>query len=51
MKWLIVTGDDFGASCGINRGILEAHRAGILTSASLLVNRPASAEAAALARA
>jgi hypothetical protein len=42
MKWLIVTGNDFGISRGINRGIIEAHRAGILTSASLLVNAPAS---------
>ena len=50
MRWLIVTGDDFGASPGINRGILDAHLDGILTSASLLVNRPASAEAVALAR-
>jgi predicted glycoside hydrolase/deacetylase ChbG (UPF0249 family) len=50
MKWLIVTGDDFGMSPGINRGIVEAHRRGILTSASLMVRRPASEEAAALAR-
>jgi chitin disaccharide deacetylase len=50
MKWLIVNGDDFGASAGINRGIVHAHRDGILTSTSLLVNRPASEEAAALGR-
>jgi predicted glycoside hydrolase/deacetylase ChbG (UPF0249 family) len=50
MKWLIVTGDDFGMSPGINCGIVEAHRRGILTSTSLLVNRPAGEEAAALAR-
>ena len=50
MKYLIVNGDDLGASRGVNRGILEAHEHGILTSASLLVNRPGSAEAAALAR-
>lgn len=42
MKWLIVTGDDFGASPGINRGILEAHVNGILTSTSVLVHRAAS---------
>ena len=51
MKCLIVNGDDFGASRGINRGIVEAHEGGILTSASLLVDRAASAEAAALMRA
>ena len=50
MKWLIINGDDFGASRGINRGIIQAHRDGILTSASLLVDRPASEAAAALAR-
>jgi predicted glycoside hydrolase/deacetylase ChbG (UPF0249 family) len=46
MKWLIVTGDDFGMTSGINRGIVDAHRDGILTSASVLVNQPASDEAA-----
>ncbi len=51
MKYLIVNGDDFGASRGINRGIIEAHRHGILTSASLIVNAPWSEEAALLSRA
>jgi predicted glycoside hydrolase/deacetylase ChbG (UPF0249 family) len=49
VKTLIVNGDDFGAGRGINRGILEAHRQGILTSASLMVNMPGSEEAARLA--
>jgi len=49
-KFLIVTGDDFGASPGINRGIVEAHRQGILTSASLIVNMPWSEEAASSSR-
>jgi len=48
MKYLIVNADDFGASPGVNRGILEAHQRGILTSTSLLVNRAASEAAAAL---
>jgi chitin disaccharide deacetylase len=47
MKWLIVNGDDFSA----NGGIIEAHRRGILTSTSLIVNAPWSEEAAALSRA
>jgi predicted glycoside hydrolase/deacetylase ChbG (UPF0249 family) len=51
MKWLIVTADDFGLHTGVNRGIVRAHRDGILTSASLLVDRPASEEAVALGRA
>src|SRR5215211_3045624 len=51
MKWLIVTGDDFGISRGINLGIIEAHRTGVVTSTSLMVNRPACEEAVAFARA
>ena len=41
----IVNGDDFGASGGVNRGIIEAHRDGILTSASLMINMPGAEEA------
>lgn len=48
MKYLIVNADDFGASCGINRGVMEAHQRGILTSASLLVDAQGAKEAAAL---
>jgi len=51
MKWLIVNGDDFGVSRGINGGIIAAHRRGILTSTSLIVNAPWSEEAAWLSRA
>jgi len=49
-KYCIVNGDDFGASHGINRGILEAHLKGILTSTSLMVNMPGAEEAARLSR-
>jgi predicted glycoside hydrolase/deacetylase ChbG (UPF0249 family) len=48
VRYLIVNGDDFGLSPGVNRGILETHRHGILTSTSLMVNRPAAVAAAAL---
>ncbi len=51
MRRLIVNGDDFGASLGINRGIVEAHGRGVLTSASLMVEGPAAADAVAQARA
>ena len=51
MKYLIVNADDFGASRGINYGIIDAHRRGILTSTSLLVDAPWSEEAAKLSRA
>src|SRR5437762_7908379 len=50
MRWLIVTADDFGITSGVNRGIVQAHREGILTSTSLMVHRPAAEQAAALAR-
>jgi predicted glycoside hydrolase/deacetylase ChbG (UPF0249 family) len=48
MKRLIVNGDDFGASHGVNVGMIRAHRDGILTSASMMVHRPGSPEAARL---
>ena len=47
---LIVNADDFGQSPGVNRGIIEAHEHGIVTSASLMVRWPAAASAAAYAR-
>ena len=47
---LIVNADDFGLSAGINQGIVQAHDAGIVTSASLMVYQPAATEAVALAR-
>jgi chitin disaccharide deacetylase len=50
MRYLIVNADDFGLSRGINRGILDAHRQGILTSASLMVSAPWSDDAARLSR-
>jgi predicted glycoside hydrolase/deacetylase ChbG (UPF0249 family) len=37
MKRLVVNADDFGASPERNDGILEAHRTGIVTAASVLV--------------
>jgi predicted glycoside hydrolase/deacetylase ChbG (UPF0249 family) len=49
MAYLIVTADDFGASPGINRGIVEAHHNGIVTSTSCMVEMPATTHAAALA--
>jgi len=51
VRRLVVTGDDFGFSSGVNRAIIEAHRRGILTHASLMVAGDASAEAVHLARA
>lgn len=42
---LVVNGDDFGLTPGINAGILEAHLRGILTSASVFANAAATSEA------
>ena len=47
---LIVNADDFGQSLRINRGVIEAHERGIVTSASLMVRWPAAADAAAYVR-
>jgi predicted glycoside hydrolase/deacetylase ChbG (UPF0249 family) len=49
-KLLVVNADDLGLSRGVNRGIIEAHERGIVTSASLMVRWPAAEEAAAYAR-
>ena len=37
VKRLIVNADDFGRTPGINRGIIEAHANGLVTSASVMV--------------
>lgn len=47
---LIVNADDFGRSRSINEAVIRAHREGILTTASLMVNEPDCAEAVALAK-
>jgi predicted glycoside hydrolase/deacetylase ChbG (UPF0249 family) len=47
---VVVTADDLGLTRGVTRGILDAHRHGIVRSTSLLVTYSASEEAAAMAR-
>ncbi len=47
---LIINGDDFGYSEAVNRAIIRAHREGVLTSASLMVNEPAADHAVQSAR-
>jgi predicted glycoside hydrolase/deacetylase ChbG (UPF0249 family) len=49
-KHLIVNPDDFGASTGVNRGILECHTRGVVTSTSLMVTGRAVAEAVSMSR-
>ncbi|HXZ27654.1 MAG TPA: ChbG/HpnK family deacetylase [Terriglobales bacterium] len=50
MPRLIVNADDFGLTAGVNRAILEAHRRGLVTSATLMANSQAFDEAARLAK-
>jgi predicted glycoside hydrolase/deacetylase ChbG (UPF0249 family) len=47
---LIVNADDLGRTAGINRGIFAAHRHGIVSSATLMVNYAAAADVKALSR-
>lgn len=42
MKEVIINADDLGLTSGINLGILQACKKGIVTSASLMVERPAA---------
>jgi len=46
---LILNADDFGLTAGVNRAIIELHRAGVLTSASLMAKASATNEAIELA--
>jgi len=49
-KYLIFNADDFGQSPGVNRGIIQAHERGIVTSASLMTRWLAAEEAALYAK-
>ncbi len=47
---IIFNADDFGASTGVNRGIVDCHRDGVLTSTSMMVTGAAVDGAVALSR-
>jgi predicted glycoside hydrolase/deacetylase ChbG (UPF0249 family) len=49
-RYLIFNADDFGASRGVNRGIVDCHTKGVLTSTSMMVTGRAVAEAVSLSR-
>jgi chitin disaccharide deacetylase len=50
LKKIIITGDDFGLALPVNEAIVEAHRTGILTTASLMVGADFSRDAVERAR-
>jgi hopanoid biosynthesis associated protein HpnK len=50
LRRLIVCADDFGLDPAVNQAVEEAHRHGILSTASLMVAAPAAADAVARAR-
>lgn len=50
LRRLIVNADDFGFTRDVNRGIIEAHRAGILTATTLMANGAAFEDAVKLAK-
>jgi len=50
VRRLIVNADDFGLTTGVNRGILEAHSGGVVSSATLMANGPAFDDAVRAAR-
>ncbi len=45
MGRLILNADDFGLTAGVNRAIIELHRAGVLTSTTLMAKAAATDEA------
>lgn len=49
MRRLIINADDFGLTSGVNRAIREAGSRGAITSATMMANAPAFAEAAEIA--
>jgi hopanoid biosynthesis associated protein HpnK len=50
IRRLIVNADDFGLSRSVNEAVIRAHREGILTTASLMVNEAGFDEAVKLAK-
>jgi chitin disaccharide deacetylase len=50
VRRLIINADDFGLTAGVNRAIVEAHEKGVVSSATLMANGPAFAQAVSLAQ-
>ncbi len=50
MKKIIINADDFGLTIGVNEGIVEAFKNGVVTSTTLMVNQPYAKEAVELSK-
>lgn len=50
VKKLIINADDFGLTGGVNRGIIEGHQKGVITSTTLMANMLGFEDAVRLAR-
>jgi chitin disaccharide deacetylase len=50
VRRLIINADDFGLTLGVNRGIVECHERGIVTSATLMANAEGFADAVRLSQ-
>jgi chitin disaccharide deacetylase len=49
-KRIVINADDFGLCEGVNKGIVEAHTKGVLTSTTIMANMPAAQKAVDLAK-
>jgi len=50
VRRLIINADDFGLTSGVNRAIVEGNRCGVITSATVMANASAYAEAVELSK-
>ena len=50
MKQLIVNADDFGLTLGVSKGIVDAHKEGIVSSTTLMANGAAFGTAVSISR-
>jgi hopanoid biosynthesis associated protein HpnK len=49
-KRVIINADDFGLCAGVNKAVAQAHTEGVLTSATIMANMPAAAQAVEIAK-
>ena len=47
---IVINADDFGLTEGINKGIVQAHTDGVLTSTTIMTNMPAAEQAVKMAK-